>query len=75
MAKLREDIERWGLWPVLSAVCMRRLERHLGLHAQLEHGGPDELSLSVGVSVDITGKVLVGAEGSLRVQVKWKARP
>ncbi len=43
----------------------------LGLQTELSGTGAEKLSLGFGLSIDTSGRVLIGASGTLRVQLEW----
>jgi hypothetical protein len=43
----------------------------LGLHKELSGTGAEKLSLGFGMSVDTSGRALIGATGTFRVQLEW----
>lgn len=36
---------------------------------------PDKINLSFAISVDTSGRVLIGASGTVRVQIEWRKGP
>ncbi len=41
------------------------------LREELHDTDPEEVSLGFGLSVDTSGRILIGATGTLRVQIRW----
>jgi hypothetical protein len=42
------------------------------LHKDLAADGPDRISLGFAISVDTSGRVLIGAQGTVKVQLEWR---
>lgn len=42
------------------------------LREELAAEDPDRVSLSFGISVDTSGRMLIGAQGTVRVQIEWR---
>lgn len=48
----------------------------LALQKELSSTGAEKLSLGFGLSIDTSGRALIGASGTLRVQLEWsKPKP
>lgn len=45
------------------------------LHKDLATEGPDRISLGFALSVDTSGRVLIGAQGTVRVSLEWRKGP